>query len=385
MLSTLDARRHAMRVNTGRGVVVCYDYLHCEGGAEFVALHLAQLFGASLYVAFSNDRVIANSSYHGVTIKTLSRRPSSALGGMSIILSMLQFWAAKRGDEEQIIIFSGAQTVYGIRQPSEKALCVYYCHTPPRYAYDLHNWWLQRLPYWKRPLLRLAATLTRLCYQRSVERMHVVLANSKNVQARLKKHLNIDARVVYPPVDVEAFKWIAQKRYYLSMARLEGYKRVELIVRAFTRMPETALIVMSGGSELKALQKIAANHSNISFTGWVSQQNKIELVGNAIATIYVPIDEDFGISPVESMAAGKPVIGVDEGGLRETVIHGETGILINGVLTEECIVKAVTRMHPKRAEAMRSSCENRSAIFSTQRFDENMLNIIAERTHVWGE
>jgi glycosyltransferase involved in cell wall biosynthesis len=99
----------------------------------------------------------------------------------------------------------------------------------------------------------------------------------------------------------------------------------------------------------------------------------------------VSIDEDFGISPVESMAAGKPVIGADEGGLRETVIHGETGVLLKGVLTEERIVEAVTRMHPERAEAMRTSCENRAAIFSTQRFDDNMLDIIAEHTHVQGE
>lgn len=384
MSSTFDERRNTVRARTNEGVAVCYDYLHCEGGGEFVALHLAQLFEAPLYVAFSNDRVIANSPDHGVTVKALSRTPPSSLRGMSIVQSIFQFWTAKRSDEK-IMIFSGTQAVNGIRHRSEKALCVYYCHTPPRYAYDLHNWWIQRLPYWKRPLLRLATALIRHSYQRAVGRMNVVLANSKNVQARLKKYLNIDARVVYPPVDVEAFTWIAQKNYYLSMARLEGYKRVELVVRAFTRMPEKTLIVMSGGSELEALQKIAANHSNISFTGWVSQHNKIELVGNAIATIYVSIDEDFGISPVESMAAGKPVIGVDEGGLRETVIHSETGVLLKGVLTEERIVEAVTRMHPKRAEAMRTSCENRAAIFSTQRFDDNMLDIIAEHTHVQGE
>jgi glycosyltransferase involved in cell wall biosynthesis len=149
---------------------------------------------------------------------------------------------------------------------------------------------------------------------------------------------------------------------------LEDYKRVDMIVKAFLRMPDKKLIVTSGGSELAHLKRIADNAPNIVFTGWVNEDRLRELVGRAIATIYVPIDEDFGMSPVESMAAGKPVIGVAEGGMLETVVQAETGTLIPGELSPEKVAHAVHKLTPARALEMREVCENRAAAFHPDRF-----------------
>ncbi len=156
--------------------------------------------------------------------------------------------------------------------------------------------------------------------------MHVIVANSENVQRRIKRYLGHDSIVVYPPIDTESFVWGEPQGYYLSTARLTPLKRVATIVEAFVRMPDRQLVVASGGEDEAALRRVAPRgHSNIRFTGWTDEAQLRSLISGAIATIYIPVDEDFGMSPVESMAAGKPVIGVAEGGLLETIVPGRDG------------------------------------------------------------
>ena len=98
---------------------------------------------------------------------------------------------------------------------------------------------------------------------------------------------------------------------------------MDLIVKAFKKMPDKRLVVVSGGADMPGIKQIAEESPNIEVLGWISEARLCDLMGRCIATIYIPRDEDFGISPVESMAAGKPVIGVQEGGLLETVGGGE--------------------------------------------------------------
>ena len=139
--------------------------------------------------------------------------------------------------------------------------------------------------------------------------------------------MKLESIVIYPPCDTEKFSWIGQGNYYLSTARLMPYKRIDLIIKAFTKLPEIRLVIASTGPDESHLKQLAQGLKNIKFVGDISDQELKKLLGNAIATIYIPKDEDFGMSPVESMAAGKPVIGYGEGGLLETIINGEAGWL----------------------------------------------------------
>jgi glycosyltransferase involved in cell wall biosynthesis len=253
---------------------------------------------------------------------------------------------------------------------------LYYCHTPPRFAYDLLDYYLQAMPRWQRPALRALAALTRVKYAAAMEKMDVVIANSENVKQRLSRYLGLEAVVAPPPCDTQGFQWLGQEDYYLSTARLEPYKRVDLIVDAFLQMPDKKLVVASGGSQLESLKDRAAGASNIHFTGWTDTSALRELLGNCIATIYIPIDEDFGMSPVESMAAGKPVIGVAEGGLLETVMDGQTGILLSKNLRIEDIIDSVRELDSKASIKMRAECQKQSNLFGKIQFSEKMKRYI---------
>jgi glycosyltransferase involved in cell wall biosynthesis len=206
--------------------------------------------------------------------------------------------------------------------------------------------------------------------------MDTVVTNSENVRRRIHRYLHKEAHVVHPPCDIARFVWQGQGDYYLSTARLDPLKRVESIIRAFLKMPDKRLIVVSGGAQLPYLQRLAQQASHIHFTGWVSDAQLATLLGNAIATLYLPKDEDFGMSPVESMAAGKPVIGVAEGGLLETIIPGETGLLVATPLNVESICEAVNTVTPQRALSMRRACEKRAYHFRSEVFLEKMKDLL---------
>jgi glycosyltransferase involved in cell wall biosynthesis len=205
-------------------------------------------------------------------------------------------------------------------------------------------------------------------FNRNIKYVDKFVCNSKNVQTRIKKYTGYDAEVIYPPVDIQDYKFIKQGDYYLSTARLEDHKRVELIVRAFMEMPDKKLVVASGGLLLEPLKELAKEAKNISFTGWTTKNELVKLMGECIASIYIPIDEDFGISPVESMAAGKPVIGVNDGGLKETITNGKTGILCPTNIEIHDVINAINEITPTKALSMRVNCEESCRNFSVEKF-----------------
>ena len=265
------------------------------------------------------------------------------------------------------VIYTGHNSPLAVSNHS-KGKNIYYCLTPPRSIYDLKESHLES----QTPLGRLRHELYNAFYQplyeNAIRKMDLILADSKNVQNRIQKFLDLESTVLYPPCDVDKFNWMGQEDYYLSTARLTSYKRVDIIIQAFIKLPQKRLIITSTGPDEKKLKQLAEGFANIQFTGDINDNELKNLIGNSIATIYIPKDEDFGISPVESMAAGKPVIGSGEGGLLETVIHGETGWLSSPNISVEELVQMLDAANPKLARSMRFSCEKQATGFRTELF-----------------
>lgn len=254
---------------------------------------------------------------------------------------------------------------------------IFYCHTGPlRFAYDLKDYYFDQCSGWQRLALQALIAYVKPQYERAMDKMDLLIANSENVRSKFRHYLGRDSVVIYPPCEIDPFRWQGQGDYYLSVARLEPHKRVDIIVQAFLQMPDKRLVVVSEGSDLLRLKQMAQGADNIHFIGWPERNQLPDLLGNAIATLYIPKDEDFGVSPVESMAAGKPVIGVAEGGLLETIIDGETGILVAPEPTLEDIISAVQAMMPKRALEMRKDCELRAQRFRKEIFLEKIKKVL---------
>jgi len=354
---------------------IVHDYLQVNGGAERLVITLAQdlpracLTVSGLYPDFLQS---ASTRLNGIDLRVI---PTAQW--LPRIPRALAAFATSRtlfpGDE--CIIYSGVFAPLSARY-QQGGKCIYYCHTPPRFAFDRTEQYLRRVARPFRPLLQRAIARYRSAYLDALRRMDVVVTNSRHIRSRLREQTGIAAEVIYPPIDTARFRWRGVGDYYLSLGRLEPNKRVQDVIKAFLQMPDKKLVVASGGSGRGELEGLAANAHNIVFTGWIDDERLAELIGNAIACIYIAHDEDFGMSPVEAMSAGKPVIGVDQGGLKETVVHGETGLLLQGDPTSDDLIRAINALDPDAALTMRTACERRSRQFARERFVEAITDLL---------
>ncbi len=345
---------------------IVHDYLAVNGGAERLVLTLAKVLpGWGLAVSGVYPDCSDSVRFSGVQVKDYGRW---LLGWPRIIRALLVFvFPVVHLQGLQTVVYSGIYAPLAVWQQSN-GLKILYCHSPPRFAFDRQDRYLRRCPLYLRPQLRLGIALYRRAYLRALAKMDLIITNSEHIRQHLKILTGFDSRVVHPPISTSKFIWQGQGDYYLSLGRLEPLKRVDRIVRAFKTLPDKKLVIISGGSQLRQLMVLAEEAPNIEFTNWVDDQQLIMWLGRAIATLYIPEDEDFGMSAVESMAAGKPVISVAEGGICESVVHEKTGLLLAPDPSPDAIAQAVQSLTAERAIAMRTACQQRALAFSTEQF-----------------
>ena len=239
-----------------------------------------------------------------------------------------------------------------ITKPDSLHIC--YCHTPTRYIWSDTHQYISELKYNKylKKIIFLVLNYIRLWDRQAADRVDKFIANSKTVKRRIKKYYRRNSVVIYPPVEVDKFKisenieklsFVPQGgtsagKYFLIGCRLAPYKRVDIVIEAFKKL-DLKLKIFGDGIDLPRLQKIAGNAENIEFLGRVTEEEKARLYSRAQAFLH-PQEEDFGITPVESMASGRPVIAFRKGGATETVVEGKTGIFFE-TQTPEVIIEAV--------------------------------------------
>lgn len=359
-------------------LAIYHDYFAIRGGGERLVLTLArELPDAHLVAGYVTGDTYGPEAFpQAFRDLRLGRILHGHLAHLPVLAARFA-WERRSAATYPLRIFSGVAAP--LAAPRGGGRNILYCHTPPRFLYDQRGHYLGRLRGLSGVSAGLALRAYRHAYENAVGRMHTIIVNSQTTRRRVETYLRRDSVVVHPPVDTGRFRWIDQSDYYLSTARLTPLKRVDDIVKAFLRMPDKKLIVASGGEELARLRAMALGAGNIRFCGWVDDAQLCALVGRAIATIYMARDEDFGMSPVESMAAGKPVIGVAEGGLAETVVAGRTGTLLPSAYAVDDIVAAVRSMSARRARSMRRACEQRARGFTTEVFLERMRSILARQ------
>lgn len=373
--------QHKMSTHTNTRILILHDYFLYKGGGERLIISMAKGFIKNGYhteiaTAFIASDAFNPRDYNITTHQLYKESRFSKLPGFRYSQVNIAFLTKTRQlmKNFDVIIYSGDCLTALVNAKGKVNIA--YMHTPPRHLYDSFKDRMRSYGLLKKLIFVPYALFNRFRFEKLSKRFDLILTNAETVRERIKEYLKMDSHVVYPPCDTVDFKWLGQKDYYFSWARLYPAKRVDLIVSAFTKMPSKKLIVASGGPELEKIQQIAKGHSNIEIKGWVNDSELVELLGNSIATIYVPVREDFGMSPVESMNAGKPVIGVNEGGLKETILDGKTGILLNPDFSEKDIISAVNTLSPEKAILMKEACVAQAKNFSEAKFVERMIEEI---------
>ncbi len=257
-------------------------------------------------------------------------------------------------------------------------LHISYVHTPIRYAWDLQHQYLGESGLdrgLKGFVVKWFLHKMRLWDLRTANGVDHFVANSVFIARRIWKVYRREAAVVYPPVDVDAFALCEDKDgYYLTGSRFVPYKRVDLIVEAFAKMPGKRLKVIGEGPERGKIERIAAGHSHIELLGYQSELVLAGYMAHARAFVFAA-EEDFGIMPVEAQACGTPVIAYGRGGVRETVRDGSDGMPATGMFfakqTVEEVIRAVELFEREGRSILAVDCRANAERFSARRFRDS--------------
>ena len=288
--------------------------------------------------------------------------------------------------EYDLIISSSHAVAKGVLTTSNQ-LHICYSHTPIRYAWDLTHQYLKESNLTKglKGLIAKAALhYIRMWDVSTANRPDYYIANSNYIAARIKKNYNQEAAVINPPVDIDKFEFSENKEnYYLTASRFVPYKRVDLIAEAFSMTPDKKLIIVGDGEDEKKVKSKAG--SNVEFVGYQTGDKLKEYFKKAKAFVFAA-EEDFGITVIEAMACGTPVIALNKGGTAETVIDGVNGIHFNEQ-TALSIKEAVERFENTRSafnyrtiaeyakQYDRKVFEGKIKSFIDQKLQERSINI----------
>ena len=351
------------------------DWLDKYGGAERVLTVLNKHFDFdkcfTLINIMSNGDL--NRVFNGKKIEIVESNLRLVKSGFRYLFFLFPFFISRfRSDDNNAIIISSSFSVAkGFKKQSNQTHICYYQARNQRYIWDDENIYFTRIQ--KIILAPLLYVLRKIDINHS-RRPDFIIANSLFVKDWIKKNYNIDTPVIYPPVDTKLFKLQKNKEdYFITTARLEPYKRVDLLVKAFNKTQET-LYVVGDGSMKKRLKRIA--NQNIRFFDFLEPNKVMKLVSKAKAFVHAG-KEDFGIAPVEAQSCGTPVIAYNLGGLSETVIDGKTGILFNAQSTD-AILDALTRF--KQTEFNFEKISKHAEQFSEENFITNFHNFIDSKT-----
>jgi glycosyltransferase involved in cell wall biosynthesis len=256
---------------------------------------------------------------------------------------------------------------------------LYYMLTPRRALYDMYYLFLEEKGL-ARPFYWGILNASRFSDRRFVRRRVRSLACiSHTVRNRIFKAYGRDSVVVYPPVEAGRYSWKPSEGYWLSVGRVDKWKRIEIQIEAFREMPELNLFVV-GGVYPRFREVTESAPPNVKFIGNVSEPELLSLYSRCEGFLTTAIDEDFGITPVEAMASGKPVVATKEGGYLETVVDGHTGILVP---PEPAEIRAAIKSISEDPSLFRDACIRQASLFDYGIFRSRIRGVVKRASENW--
>lgn len=364
-------------------VAIVHDWLVVSGGAEKVLKNIIECFPkADLFaiVDFLEDRDVVKGK--SVTTSFIQKMPSARkryrayLPLMPLAIEQLDLSAY------DLVISSSHAVAKGVLTGPNQ-MHVSYVHSPIRYAWDLQHQYLRESHLStgiKSALARVLLHYIRGWDARSANGVDHLIANSHFIARRIKKAYQRDSTVIYPPVDLKNMSMRTDKDdFYVTASRMVPYKRIDLIVKAFSQTPERRLVVIGDGPEMKKIRAVAGE--NVTILGHQPSDVLVDHLQRARAFVFAA-EEDFGISVVEAQACGTPVIAYGRGGALESVIglplERPTGVFF-GEQTPEALLAAVGRFERNEALFDPRQCRRNAERFSSENFKATLTDFINAR------
>ncbi len=354
-------------------IALVHDFLTEYGGAERVLETLVEMYpSAKVYTAYFDKTKFGKGGIY-LTETEIEGSLFQNIPLFPKILSPMRIFAPmvfRKFDLNGYDLVISSTNTYFAKAVNFDSVHICYCHTPPRYLYGYPT-----ARNWKKSFVGRVVGEFMNFWLRQIDfnvsqKPTVMIANSKEVQKRIKKFYRRNSIVVYPPIDTNKAQKPQKGEYYLVVSRLARAKRVDLAVRAAKKL-NTKLLVVGTGIEMEGLKEIAGNKTK--FLGFVPDNELWKVYSKAKAFIFSAEEEDFGMTAVEAMAAGKPVIALRQGGVKESVVEGETGIFFDEA-TVESLVNAIKQFEKMKFDT--NKILNQSKEFSKEKFEEGIKAVI---------
>ncbi|MDB5161602.1 MAG: hypothetical protein JWM52_110 [Candidatus Saccharibacteria bacterium] len=362
-------------------IAIVHDWLTVSGGAEVVVAELHKLFPkAPIYTSVYNPAAFAGLK--GVDIRTtyLQEKLPAKLRYKHILWPTLRAKAFRKLDlsEFDVIISSSSAEAKAVRKTRPEQVHIAYIHTPIRYYWSHYEEFRKEFKFgaftpFIRPVIPFFVKKMRKLDLESIKGIDVLIANSEVTQQRIKKYYKRPSTVVHPPVDVERFTPApkGERSGYVLWGRHVPYKRFDLAVEAANQLG-AQLTIIGSGPDTARLKKLAG--PTVKFVGRVSDKELVRLAQSAKGFLF-PNEEDFGISAVEALAAGTPVIAYAKGGALDIVQDGETGVLFKQQ-TVESLVAAMKRF--ETLSFLPATLHRKAKRFDKSLFDTRIQKIVQD-------
>ncbi|MFH0805084.1 MAG: glycosyltransferase [Patescibacteria group bacterium] len=360
-------------------IALVHDHLNQLGGAERVLRTFCDLYPKAPVYTLIYDAAGTRHVFDGVNIHQsfIAGMPWARRRFRWYLPLMVPATEAYDLSEYDLVLSDSSGLAKGVvTQPGTLHIC--YCHSPTRYLWSDHNEVIDPLERNRlvSKLSLLYRSYLRVWDRTAADRVDVFIANSKFVADRIKKYYRHDSTIIHPPVDCSRFSIAPTvEGYYLIVSRLRPYKRIDVAIQAFNKLG-LPLYIIGNGPEESRLRQMAK--PNVRFLGNVPDQDVVRYLSRCRAFIN-PQVEDFGLTPVEAMACGRPVIAYGVGGVLESVVPGKTGVLFDEQ-SWEALADAVIHFKPEEYDPV--AVRQHALQFDTPHFKQRIQAFI-ERT--WQE
>ena len=361
----------------GKKVAIVCDWLTNYAGAERVIAAISEVFpDAPIYTSVYNEEKMREFKGKDIRQSFIGKLPFASTKHQMYITVMPYAFEGMDLDEYDLVISSSHACAKGIiTSPSTVHVC--YCHSPMRYVWDGCHEYVKSYGWYRWPFkfyIDHKLSQLREWDWLACARVDHFIANSKYVASRIKKYYGRESEVIYPPVDIDKFELSSQPgQYYLALGRLIPYKRFDLLVEAFNSLG-LPLYIIGDGKEFASLKAKAMD--NVKLLGFTDEDTLKNYYANAKAFLF-PQKEDFGITAIEAMSAGKPVIAYGAGGALETVVDGKTGVFFEEQ-TVKSLSEAVRKFEKMSLAGKFESSEIRAHAekFSKERFKKEIVSFL---------
>jgi glycosyltransferase involved in cell wall biosynthesis len=379
-----------LRFNKGEvklRIAIVHDWLVTYAGAEKVLEQMLNVFpDADLFSIVDFIPQDQRSFIHNKKVQTsfIQKIPGAKKRYRNLLplmpLAIEQFDLSKY----DLVLSSSHAVAKGVLTGPDQ-VHISYVHSPIRYAWDLQHQYLKESGLDSGPKGLITKWLLhkiRLWDYRTSNGVDHFVSNSKFISKRIKKVYGRDSQVLYPPVDVSRFEFKENKEdFFITASRMVPYKKIDLIVEAFSKMPDKKLVVIGDGPDFNKIKSKAGE--NITLLGYQSSEILIDYMQRAKAFVFAA-EEDFGITPVEAQACGTPVIAFGKGGALETIkgygiSENPTGVFFSKQEISD-IISAVNKFENIKTDIDPIDCRKNAISFSEEEFRENLKKVVKEIT-----